>query len=143
MVFLGNVSTGLYWHVWAARTRDPALLAHTMAGIIRSDRLFTIPGVIAIIVSGTLAAVIANLPILRTPWIVWTLVLFSISGLAFMFKVAPLQRQMHALARGEPNAPAFDYTQYRALAIRWDVWGAVALLTPIAGMVLMVLKPNV
>ena len=38
IVFLGNITTGLFWHAHAARTRDPKLLAHTMDGIIRSDR---------------------------------------------------------------------------------------------------------
>jgi hypothetical protein len=36
---------------------------------------------------------------------------------------------------------SFDYAAYRALAVRWEVWGAAALLTPLAGLALMVLKP--
>ena len=35
----------------------------------------------------------------------------------------------------------FDYARYHSLALRWEVWGAVALLTPVAGLALMVLKP--
>ena len=38
IAFLGNITTGLFWHRHAARTRDPKLLAFTMGGIIRSDR---------------------------------------------------------------------------------------------------------
>ena len=52
IAFLGNIATGLFWHIHAARTRDPRLLAHTVDGIIRSDRLFTIPGVAVIITTG-------------------------------------------------------------------------------------------
>lgn len=142
IAFLGNIVTGLFWHAHAARTRDPKLLAHTMDGIIRSDRLFTLPGVFGIIVSGVAAAIHGNLPILRTGWILWTLVLFSISGLIFMLRVAPLQRQLRALAEAGAQTAAFQYDRYHALAIRWEVWGSVALLTPIGGLVLMVLKPN-
>ena len=36
----------------------------------------------------------------------------------------------------------FDYERYSALALRWEIWGAVALLTPVAGLALMVLKPS-
>jgi hypothetical protein len=36
---------------------------------------------------------------------------------------------------------AFNYAQYQALAIRWERWGAAALLTPVGAVVLMVLKP--
>ena len=57
IAFLGNITTGLFWHVHAARTRDPRLLAHTMNGIIRSDRLFTVPGVVVIIATGIFAAI--------------------------------------------------------------------------------------
>jgi uncharacterized membrane protein len=142
IAFLGNITTGLFWHAHAARKRDPLLLAHTMEGIIRSDRFFTIPGVVGIIISGVAAAIYANLPILGTGWILWTLVLFSISGLVFMARVAPLQRQLRALAESGVQSGAFDYVRYHALAVRWEVWGAIALLTPVAGLVLMVLKPS-
>jgi uncharacterized membrane protein len=108
-----------------------------MDGIIRSDRVFTVPGVVLIIASGIAAAVYGELPIVRTGWILWTLVLFGISGVLFMWRVAPLQRELRAAA----GAAAFDYAAYRALARRWEFWGAAALLTPLAGLVLMVLKP--
>ena len=62
IIFLGNITTGLFWHAHAARTRDPKLLAHTMDGIIRSDRWFTLPGVVAIIVAGVALAVVRALP---------------------------------------------------------------------------------
>lgn len=141
IVFIGNIATGLFWHAWAARTRDPALLAHTMSGIIRSDRLFTVPGVVAIVATGISMAIQGQLPILHTGWILWTIVLFSLSGLAFMFRIAPLQRQLYALATGSREGRVFDFGQYRTLAMRWEIWGGVALLTPILGMALMVLKP--
>ena len=140
IAFLGNIATGLFWHLHAARTRDPRLLAHTMGGIIRSDRLFTMPGVIVIIATGIIASIAGGFPILRTGWILWTLVLFAISGLAFMFFVAPMQRQLLALAQAG-TAGGFDYAGYHRRARIWEIWGAVALLTPAAGLVLMVLKP--
>ncbi len=142
IAFLGNITTGLFWHAHAARTRDPKLLAHTMDGIIRSDRLFTVPGVIGIIVSGFAAAIHGNFPILRTFWILWTLVLFSISGFIFMLRVAPLQRQLRSLAEAGAQSGGFEYARYHALALRWETWGAAALLTPVGGLVLMVLKPS-
>jgi uncharacterized membrane protein len=142
IAFLGNITTGLFWHAHAAHTRDPRLLAHTMAGIIRSDRWFTLPGVAVIITSGVAAAMSAGFPILGTPWILWSLVLFSISGLTFVLRVAPLQVQLRDLAQAGAAAGSFDWTRYHALARTWEMWGAVALLTPLAAMVLMVLKPT-
>ncbi len=141
IAFLGNITTGLFWHAHAARTRDPRLLAHAVDGIIRSDRLFTIPGVVAIIVTGLGAAIIGGHPILRTPWILWSLVLFGVSGLVFVLRVAPLQVQLRALARAGTDQGALDWGRYQRLARTWELWGAIALLTPIAALVLMVLKP--
>ena len=141
IAFLGNIATGLFWHIHAARTRDPKLLAHTMDGIIRSDRLFTIPGVVVIIATGVAVAMAGGFPLLRTGWILWTLVLFAISGLLFMVLVAPLQRQLLALAQAGSVKGNFDYAGYASVARRWEIWGAAALLTPAAGLVLMVLKP--
>lgn len=142
IAFLGNVTTGLFWYKHAERTRDPKILAHTMDGIIRSDRIFTIPGVIVITAAGIAAAILGKFPILGTPWILWTIVLFSFSGFAFSTRVAPLQRKLRALAQEGAGAANFDFASYRAVARRWELWGAIALLTPLAGMVLMVLKPS-
>src|SRR2546428_9343509 len=141
VLFLGNITTGLFWHLHAARTKDAKLLAHTMDGIIGSDRIFTVPGVVLIIVTGFAAAIYGQLPILRTGWILWTLVLFLASGVIFMIRVAPLQRRLRALAQAGVQSGTFDYGAYRAVAVRWELWGAAALLTPFAGLELMVLKP--
>ena len=141
IAFLGNITTGLFWYAHAARTRDPRLLAHAMDGIIRSDRLFTIPGVVVIIASGLAAAIAGGHPILGTPWILWSLVLFSVSGLVFVLRVAPLQVRLRVLAQAGAERGAFDWDGYHRVARAWEAWGLVALLTPIAALVLMVLKP--
>jgi uncharacterized membrane protein len=141
VMFLGNITTGVFWHRHAARTRNPRLLAHTMDGVIRSDRLFTMPSIFVIIATGIIAAVQGGLPLLRTGWIAWTLALFAVSGLLFMFRVAPLQRQLRTLAETGAASGSFDYGAYHRVAMRWEIWGAGATLTPLLGLALMVLKP--
>jgi uncharacterized membrane protein len=113
-----------------------------MDGIIRSDRLFTIPGAVLIILTGVGAAMVGGYPILRTPWILSSLVLFSVSGLVFVLRVAPLQIQLRALAQAGIDPGPLDLERYRRLTRAWELWGAVALLTPVAALVLMVLKPS-
>jgi uncharacterized membrane protein len=141
VAFLGNIVTGLFWHAHAARTRDPRLLHHAMDGIIRSDRWFTLPGVVLIIVTGVLTAMKGGYPLLGTPWIAWSLVLFSISGIIYGVKLAPLQVKMRALAREGLVSGTFEHARYESLTRQWDAWGLASLLTPLAAMVLMVLKP--
>jgi uncharacterized membrane protein len=141
VMFIGNIVTGVFWHRHALATRDARLVAHAMHGVIRSDRLFTVPGVVLIILSGVFAAIQGGFPIFGTPWILWTLVLFGISGMVFGMKLAPLQRRMRAHAEAGLHAGEFDDAGYRRLSKQWELWGAVATGTPLLGLALMVLKP--
>ncbi|HWA59544.1 MAG TPA: DUF2269 domain-containing protein [Gemmatimonadales bacterium] len=140
-LFLGNIITGLFWKAHADRSADPRIMAHTLEGIIRSDRWFTLPGVLLIVLFGVAAAIVGQLPLLRTPWIRQAIILFTLSGLAFGLQVAPLQRRLLALARTAANGGAWDAERYRSLSRRWEWWGVFAILTPVGALALMVVKP--
>jgi uncharacterized membrane protein len=142
VLFLGNIITGIFWKAHGDRTGDPRIIAYTLQGIIRSDRWFTIPGVVLIIVFGVAGAVIGRLPILATGWIWQSIALFTASGLAFMLQVAPLQRRLQELASAGAGGRPWDQAAYHRLSRRWELWGLVALLTPLAALVLMVYKPG-
>ena len=141
VMFLGNITTGIFWKEHADRTRDPRLIAHALAGIIASDRLFTIPGVLLITAAGVTAAIVGGIPLLRTGWVFWGIVLFALSGVAFMGWVAPLQKRMLKLMQTGAENRSQDWAAYQKLSRAWAVWGAVALLLPLAVLMLMVLKP--
>jgi uncharacterized membrane protein len=141
VMFLGNIITGLFWHAHAARTRDPRLLHHAMDGILRSDAWFTNPAAATIAITGVLTAMVGHLPILRTHWIAGGLGLFIVSGIVFVARVTPLQKQLRDLARAGVQTGTFDHPRYEALARQWELWGAVAVLLPLAAFALMILKP--
>jgi len=141
ILFIGNIVTGVFWHKHALRTGDARLIAHAMDGVLKSDRLFTMPGVFIIIGSGVFAAIQGGFPLLRTGWILWTLVLFGISGIVFGVRLTPLQKRMRDLAQSGAASGSFDRALYDRLSKRWDFWGAVATLAPLGGLALMVLKP--
>jgi uncharacterized membrane protein len=140
---MGNIVTGIFWKAHADRTRDLQLIAHTLDGIIRSDRMFTMPGIVAIIVGGFGAAIVGGLPILRTGWIFWSIVLFILSGIAYSARVAPLQRKLAALAHARVGNSQFDWALYHALSRQWELWGLFAILAPSGAVALMVLKPAI
>lgn len=140
IVFLGNITTGMFWGAHANRSRDFRLIAATFEGIIRSDRVFTMPGVFVIIVSGVVAALSGSLPILGTGWILWGILLFVVSGFVFGRVVAPLQRDIVRVAAGG-NSDGQDWRTYEALYTRWARWGLVAVLAPAAAVLIMVVKP--
>ena len=140
IIFLGNIITGLFWMRIAVKTKDLRIIHHTIDGIIIADRYFTIPGVIVITVGGFLAAIYGHFPLLRTGWILWSIILFSISGLAFAFKVAPLQRKIYDLTSGVENPAGFDWINFHKIYFAWDIWGLIAILTPLGAFVMMTLK---
>jgi uncharacterized membrane protein len=140
VLFLGNIITGVFWKVHADLAGDLRSRAQALDGIIKSDRVFTMPGVFLIIGTGVALALLGNLPLLRTPWILWSIVLFGISGLAFGIYVAPLQKKLLANVRAG-LAGNWDQGTYDALSRAWTVWGTIATGAPLVAVFLMVLKP--
>jgi len=134
ILFLGNITVGVFWKAWADRTNNAAIIAHTIDGIIKADRIFTIPGVILVVIGGLGAAFAADISILRTGWILWGIILFVLSGIAF----GPLsrsQRKLLALAKSG------DLDGYRAASQQWNTFGTIALVLPFLAAAIMILKP--
>jgi uncharacterized membrane protein len=143
VMFLGNITTGVFWKKHADRTKDPRVILATMEGIIRSDRWFTGPGAVLILLFGLAAALHGHLPLMRTGWIFWSILLFIVSGAVFGMRLVPLQRGLAKVAREGVERGTFDWERYHALSRQWDAWGAIALLAPFGALVLMVLKPAI
>ena len=141
IIFIGNIVTGLFWAARAHKTRNFHLIARTFEGIIRSDRWFTIPGVIGILIGGFAAAIDGKLPILGTGWILWSIVLFSISGIVFGVWIVPLQRKIAEFARGADTSEE-SWQAHRKMYKEWELWGLFAMIAPAAAVVIMVLKPS-
>jgi uncharacterized membrane protein len=140
VVFLGNIGTGLFWAAQAHRSRDTRLIAATFRSIKRSDRWFTIPGVVGIVISGIAMAMGGGFPILSTGWIVWPVGLFALSGVVFGVWVAPLQRRISREMEAATTAESV-WSGYARTYRRWELWGLLSLLTPFASALIMILKP--
>lgn len=140
IVFVGNITVGVLWKAIADKTHDAAIAAHTMAGIIRADQVFTIPAIVVLLIGGIGAAQIGHLSILGTGWILWAIVLFVISGVAFG-PLAKTQRAIRDLALEGARSGRMDWDRYQALSQRWNLLGSIALIAPLIAVALMVLKP--
>jgi len=140
MIFLGNIITGLFWMHIAVKTKDLKIITFAMKGIIKTDKYFTIPGVVIIVAGGFLTAIYGHFPILRTGWIIWSIIMFSTSGLVFTFKIVPLQTKIYNLTLNKESSIDFNWKNFRKAYLAWDIWGLIALLTPLAAFVMMILK---
>lgn len=131
VLFLGNTTFGLFWVAHAERSRDPRLIGHAMEGVIRSDRWFTVPGVMLVLAGGVAAALLGGLGLLRTGWIAVSIALFAFSGLVFGAWLAPLQRRIVAAsasgATGELDARLARWHRLGWLSLA-PLWLAVAAM---------------
>ena len=140
VLFLGNIVTGVFWKRHGDRG-DLAARRQAIAGLIASDRVFTVPTVFAIIVTGIANALLAHIPILGTPWILWGIILFGVSGAVFAARVGPLQKKL--LANVEAGlAGNWNESAYCELSRQWLAWGWIATGAPLIAVFLMVLKPT-
>jgi len=140
VVFVGNIVTGVFWK-WHGDRGDLAARRQAIAGLIAADRVFTVPAVFAIVATGIANALLAHIPILGTPWILWSIVLFGVSGAVFGARVGPLQKKLLAnVAAG--LAGNWNESAYRELSRQWLLWGWVATGAPLTAVFLMVFKPT-
>ena len=140
IIFLGNITVGLFWKMFAEKTKDSDKIGFAFKGIIKADKYFTLPGVIGITLFGVGGALHGGLPIMGTGWILWSIILSIISGTAFMVKLVPLQKKLGALISDKEK---FNWDEYHSLSKQWDFWGYVALITPWIALILIVIKPNI
>jgi uncharacterized membrane protein len=143
VLFLGNVITGIFWKAHGDRLGDRGDLrsrVQALDGIIRADRVFTVPSVFLIIATGVCLVLLAHLSFL-TPWILGPLVLVGLAGAVFGARVGPLQKKLLANARTGLTG-AWNESEYRRLSQSWRLWGWVATVLPLLALVLMVLKPT-
>jgi uncharacterized membrane protein len=141
VLFLGNIITGVFWKFHGDRVGTLASRAQALEGIISSDRWFTNPGVFLIIGTGVALAITMGYSLLGTPWILWAIILFAVSGFAFGGFVAPLQKRLLANVRAGMTG-TWNEPQYKELSRRWEIWGVIATLAPVIALVLMVMKPG-
>jgi len=140
ILFMGNIVVTAAWVSLARRLRHTEALRLGIRGIVVSDTIFTLPGVLLLLLNGG---------ILGTPyfkahamWLFISVGLFVISAVIWAAVLVPLQKRMSALMRATPPGSAAPEEVSRLLA-RWFRWGGVATLLPLAILVLMVAKPQI
>jgi uncharacterized membrane protein len=136
VLFVGNVTFGLYWVSHAERTGDARFIAHAMQAVLRSDRWFTWPGVVLLTLGGIGAAMAGHLRLFQVGWIFSSIGLLTFSGVVFALLVAPLQRRIVTLA--SDAAPSMSVL---TAALRlWHRYGWLSLLPLWLAIAVMILK---
>ena len=135
VLFLGNITVGVFWKAFADRTGDLRIMGYTMDAIVRADRIFTIPGIVILLIGGIGAALVGGIPFLSTGWLLWGISAFILSGICF----GPLSRAQKQIATA---AHAGNLAEYERYSKGWTLWGTLALVFPIIAFIIMILKPQ-
>ncbi|WP_219838067.1 DUF2269 family protein [Paenibacillus sp. R14(2021)] len=139
LLFLGNIITAAFWKVRAEIGKNPTVIHSTVRNVMVADYVFTVPGLLLIIVSGVSMAVQAKLPMYGLNWLTVSLLLFAVTGLIWLTLLIPLQRAMirHSAASVEKGAVT---SAYRRASRLWDIFGIAATLLPLVILYFMVSK---
>ena len=140
VLFLGNLTTSLFWAARASRTRDPAVVAHTFESIRRSDLWFTLPGVLGIVIGGIAAALRMELSIFGTGWVVWAIGMLGM-GLTVLVTVrASLQGDLQELV-GSGQGDQVPWKEFDLLYRYWRSWTLIAIAGLLGAVLLMTYRP--
>lgn len=139
VLFLGNIITAAFWKVRADLLKNPALIHSTVKNVMLADYVFTLPGLVFIIVSGIAMAVRAEMPMSGLNWLSLSLILFAVTGIIWLAVLIPLQRAMirHSAQCIESGNIS---KAYRQASLFWAVFGIAATLLPIIILYFMITK---
>lgn len=140
ILFYGNVIVTSWWKASAARTRDARVIAFALKQVWVTDILFTATGSIIILATGVGNAHLHNQLPWETPWMMWGLVLFMLSGILWGAVMIPLQLRQSRMAREFLDSGEIP-EKFWQLERWWQITGGIAKLLPLAIVVIMVFKP--
>lgn len=141
VLFLGNIIVTGVWKVLADRTGDPRTIAYAQHLVTLTDWVFTLGGVILILIGAYGMVWTGGLNPLGPLWLIAGQTLFIASGIIWAAILIPVQiaqaRMAHAFEAGGPIPQS-----YWRLSKRWVIWGTIATLLPLANLYFMVVKPT-
>jgi uncharacterized membrane protein len=139
VLLMGNITVTAIWKFFADRDGRPEVLGFAQKLVTYTDWSMTLWGVALTMGSGYFMAFSAGYT-LNEGWLLWSQILFLLSGLIWLLVLVPIQMTQARLAKA--FAPDDAGEQYRALSRRWLVWGLVATAPLVAATWLMVAKPG-
>lgn len=130
ILFVGNIITAAFWKVTADRQNNPSVIHSTAKNVMLADYVFTLPGLVLILVSGVLMAVKAGYSLAGFNWLALSLLLMAVTGGIWLGFLFPLQRRMIRLSaegvRTGTLSPA-----YRKASFQWALYGTLQLCCPL------------
>lgn len=139
VILLGNVTITAFWKVLADLSDDRPVMIFAQRAVIVADWLFTIPGIVLVLVGGYGMAWVGGYDLINDSWLLSSQVLFALSGLIWLFLLVPLQVKLMRQARSSLTEPV-ELIRYRKDSRTWLVWGIAATIPLVAALYFMIAK---
>lgn len=140
VLFLGNIIVTGVWKTLADQTREPPTIAYAQRLVTITDWVFTLGGIVLILIGAYGMVAAGGLDPLGTTWLIWGQGLFIASGIIWALILIPTQVAQARMARDFARGGTIP-ARYWHLARRWMIWGTIATLLPLANLYVMVVKP--
>lgn len=139
VILLGNVTITAFWKVLADMSGDRSVMQFAQRGVIIADWLFTVPGIVLIVVGGYGMAILGGFDLIGDGWLLLSQVLFAVSGLIWLGLLVPLQiRQIRQIRMAQGDSVGL--IGYRRDTRTWLIGGIVATIPLIAALYFMIFK---
>lgn len=140
VLFVGNIVTAALWKTRADRSGDLATVAFAQRTVALADRVFTVPGLLLLLIGGYGMAARRPWPLHGIRWLEWGQGLFWLTALIWIIVLIPTQRRLISVSEAGRKAGSLP-PEFARLSTRWAMWGGIATLLPIIALLLMVIKP--
>ncbi|MGQ0601096.1 MAG: DUF2269 family protein [Anaerolineales bacterium] len=140
IMFMGNILTAALWKMRADASGDLHVIAFAQRGVMFADYVFTLPGAALIVVSGLWMTDLSGRNLFQTGWLFTALILLIVALLIWLLELLPVQRRLIRAADEAVRNGQLDPV-FKALTLRWTIFGVIAALLPLVNVYLMVFKP--
>ncbi|CAM3419565.1 DUF2269 domain-containing protein [Marinicrinis lubricantis] len=137
LLFVGNIVTAAFWKIRADSLGDVKVIHYAVKNVMLADYVFTLPGLVLLVVSGTVMAEQAGYLEASFNWLSLSLLLFGLTGVLWLGMLIPLQRKMIRLSAQAANS-GLPPAEYRKASLHWAIFGTAATLLPVVILYLMI-----
>lgn len=138
-LFLGNITATLIWKMYSEKSKNPQIISHALSTAIRTDKTVTVPGVLAITISGIVMLAVGKLSVIENTWLLLSIALWLISAVLAISVLVPSLKRL-ALMAGSAAAGGELSEDYFNRSRRWNALSAALIVSPLIILVLMVWK---
>lgn len=137
---MGHLISSAYWKARADRSGNPETIAIAAQALARSDRIFTGPGIVVLMVTGIWMAGLTSWDRFQELWLGTSFVLVIAMVILWLAVLLPQQRRM--VRYSADSLDGLDQADnYRQASKVWNIAGGIMTLIPVVVLLLMVFKP--